>query len=516
MDSVNYKTEQNIELFEINDDKKNEDYEPSQISLNEDFFLNETSKKLKVQELADELQVDQKKLMMKTDMFVLAPFCLLYLVANLDRTHFGLLYLNGLTSTLKITQLQYFAACAAFFSPYVFFQFFSNLILKSVRPHFWISISVLMYGTFVLASGFVKSYGGYVACEFFHGVFQSGCDSAVFYILAHYYERRESQKRISYLYSTQHVAILVNNLICYGVNLHMHNRYGLETWRWLLIIQGAITMGSAFILFFILPDFPEGMRFFNNNESIFIIRKLEVYFGKSGYNISFSKGEIFETLRDPMVWLPGLTAVFLGCIPYVYTYIETIAFTFFGFSPELAMEKVTYTYICGFFYMIITGYLSDYFCKRSPFIIFSSLLGLYGLLAIRFANPGDNWRYSLIFFVTAGSYAAFPHFVGWAAFNLCGHLRRSVATSLIISLSDLSGLYGFFVLFNNNIKFTKALTVGFVWEIISIVLVLGCVFLVYHENKKKRSREYKDNFNSLSERKKILAGDKDPNFDYIY
>ena len=86
----------------------------------------------------------------------------------------------------------------------------------------------------------------------------------------------------------------------------------------------------------------------------------------------------------------------------------------------------------------------------------------------------------------------------------------------MISLSDLSGLYGLFVLLNNNAELTKATTVGYIWEIVAIVLVFGYVFLVYHENKKKRSAEYKDNFYLLSERKKILIGDKNPSFDYLY
>ncbi|GMM38238.1 hypothetical protein DASC09_055770 [Saccharomycopsis crataegensis] len=381
------------------------------------------------------------------------------------------------------------------------------------------TISVLFYGALVLASGFVKSYSGYVVCEFFHGVFQSGCDSAVFYILAHYYERRESQKRISYLYSTQHIAILVNNVVCYGINLHMHNRYGLETWRWLLIIQGSITMGTSIILFFVLPDFPEGMRFFTNNETLFIVKKLEVYFGKSGYNISFSREDVTETLKDPMIWLPGITAMFLGCVTYVFTFIETISFSFAGYSLEGAMERATYTWIVGFFYILITGHMSDYFGKRSPFIIASSIFSLYGLLVLRYADYlslRNAWRYSTNFLIACGSYSAFPHFIGWATFNLCGHLRRSVATSLMISLSDLSGLYGLFVLLNNNAELTKATTVGYIWEIVAIVLVFGYVFLVYHENKKKRSAEYKDNFHSLSERKKISMGDKNPSFDYMY
>ncbi|GMM38241.1 hypothetical protein DASC09_055800 [Saccharomycopsis crataegensis] len=519
MDSLNFKSEQDIQLFNIEDKQDDGNFDLSHVAVNQDFYLNDESKALKVKELALELQIDERKLMWKIDFFVLAPFCLLYLIANFDRTHFGLLYLNGITSTLEITQLQYFAACAAFFSPYVFFQFFSNLILKSVRPHFWISISVLFYGAFVLASGFVKSYSGYIACEFFHGVFQSGCDSAVFYILAHYYERRESQKRISYFYSTQHIAMLINTVLCYGINLHMHDRYGLETWRWLLIIEGSITMGSAFILFFILPDFPEGMRFFTNNETLFIVKKLEVYFGKSGYNISFSWKEVGQTLRDPMVWLPGIAAMFLGIIPYDFTYIQSISFNFLGYSVEGAMEKAIYPWICGFLYIIFTGYMSDYFRIRSPFVIVGTIFTIYGLMVLRYIHSvsmKDPWKYSTDFFIACGAYSALPHFIGWATFNLCGHLRRSVATSLMISLSDLSGLYGLFILLNNNIKLTKATTVGYVWEFVSLVLVIAYVCLVYHENKKKRSREYKDNFNELSERKKILVGDKNPSYDYMY
>ena len=84
MDSVEFKSQRNIVLFSIENELENENCEPSNSSVNSNFFLNDESKALKVKEFALELQIDERKLMWRIDFFVLAAFCLLYLIANIE------------------------------------------------------------------------------------------------------------------------------------------------------------------------------------------------------------------------------------------------------------------------------------------------------------------------------------------------------------------------------------------------------------------------------------------------
>ena len=56
--------------------------------------------------------------------------------------------------------------------------------------------------------------------------------------------------------------------IAYRIN-ELNMVHGLESWRWIFIIEGAITAGCAILFFFIIADFPEEARFLNANERTF-------------------------------------------------------------------------------------------------------------------------------------------------------------------------------------------------------------------------------------------------------
>ncbi|GMM36732.1 hypothetical protein DASC09_040570 [Saccharomycopsis crataegensis] len=521
----NHSTYRNTMIFEdlenhseIEKETKNNtlEFQVSQISdQHNEFILSFESKNLKVDALAQELEIDQSRLMRKVDLCVLLPIFILFYVANLNRANFGLLELEGITTTLKISQLQYYGAVAVFFAPYVVFQSFSNLVLKSIRPHFWMSTSVLIYGCVVLGTAFVRDYPSLLACQFLHGLFQSGCDSAVFYILSNYYERSESQKRVSFIYSAAALGVLTNNLM--GSRLRV-DKVGssIPFWSWILIIDAAITIGSAFILFFILPDFPEGNRFLEDNETLFIVKKLEIHCGKSGYNIKYSFKNVIDQLKDPMILLPVFISTFFGAITYGFNFMEPLAFGLY-FGPQ-ALVRGTWPWLCGFFVVCVFGYFSDLMRCRYPLYFLSVLFAVYGLAVARFdrsLNPNDTLRYSSVFFSVMGAHAAFPMFIGWATFNLNGHLRKSIITSLMICSYDLGGIYSTFIIYNNDVLYTQAETAAFAFSLAAFFFSLCYLYLVHRENAKKRTPEYKVKYEQLSKKEKILAGDRDPSFDYI-
>lgn len=509
--------------IEIDKTKHGEPLESPTTANDNTFYLGKSSKKLKVRELEETLEIDVKKLMLKIDLVVLLPICFLYFIANLNRTHFGFLWYNGIMGSLDISQLQFTLATTTFFIPYVIFQSFSNLTMRHIRPHFWISALVLLYGVVIFCTGFVKNFTGFVVCEFFHGLLQSGCDSAVFYILGHYYERSEGQKRISFLYSFSQLAIMVSNLLSYAIEIHLQNKNGWEAWRWILIIEGSITFSSAFILFFILPDFPEGVRFFNKTEILFIIKKLQIYDGISGYDLSFSFNHVWKQLTDPLLIVPILGTSFMGCMFYSYTFMETFSFTLLGYTRLEGTFRATWTYLAGFFGVILSGFLCDYFNNRAIITSICALLGILGFCLIRFLGNGNavssGFKYFGAFCITTGSYSLFPLLLGWCFYNISGHLRRSILISLMIGFFDLGGLYGVWIIYSNGGTMegaNRTMIAGLIMVIICFFIILAYVLVIFKCNKMKRTASYKSKFALLSETDQILLGDKVPSFDYTY
>jgi MFS family permease len=98
----------------------------------------------------------------------------MYLLAFLDRTNVANAAIFGLQKDLGLTSTQYSTCLTIFFVPYVVFEIPSNIILKRLKPHVWLSICMLGFGVVTVCQGLVQGYGGFIATRFFLGLFETG------------------------------------------------------------------------------------------------------------------------------------------------------------------------------------------------------------------------------------------------------------------------------------------------------------------------------------------------------
>lgn len=68
-----------------------------------------------------------------------------------------------------MTGLQFNTAIVIFFVPYIVFEIPSNLMLKRLKPHVWLSGCMFLFGLVTMLQGFVKSYAGLLVTRFFLG-----------------------------------------------------------------------------------------------------------------------------------------------------------------------------------------------------------------------------------------------------------------------------------------------------------------------------------------------------------
>jgi hypothetical protein len=75
-----------------------------------------------------------------------------------------------MTDDLNMQGLQYNTAVTLFFVPYTLLEVPSNIILKLMKPSWWMSILMLSWGLVMTLMGLTSSYGGLLAGRFFLGV----------------------------------------------------------------------------------------------------------------------------------------------------------------------------------------------------------------------------------------------------------------------------------------------------------------------------------------------------------
>lgn len=117
---------------------------------------------------------EEKLLRWKCDLHVVPILALLFLFAFIDRINIGNARLQGLEEDLNMAGHQYNVALFVFFIPYILFEVPSNLILKKIKPSWWISGIMFGWGIVTVCQGVTKSFAGLVVCRVLLGMFESG------------------------------------------------------------------------------------------------------------------------------------------------------------------------------------------------------------------------------------------------------------------------------------------------------------------------------------------------------
>ncbi|KAL8932207.1 MAG: hypothetical protein Q9211_006459, partial [Gyalolechia sp. 1 TL-2023] len=137
----------------------------------------------------DELHVQcpphttQRKLVAKIDLRVIPVLSILYLLAFLDRTNIANASVFGLQEELALKNTQYNNALTIFFIPYIVFEIPSNVVLKKLKPHVWLSTCMFLFGLVTICQGLVQTYSGLLATRFFLGLAETGMFPGSFYLI---------------------------------------------------------------------------------------------------------------------------------------------------------------------------------------------------------------------------------------------------------------------------------------------------------------------------------------------
>lgn len=88
----------------------------------------------------------EKRLLLKVDLAVLLILCLLFFVSFIDRSNLAIAKIRGLEKSLGIPEKGngFNIALFSFTIPYVLFEVPANMLLKRVKPSWW--LSGLMFG----------------------------------------------------------------------------------------------------------------------------------------------------------------------------------------------------------------------------------------------------------------------------------------------------------------------------------------------------------------------------------
>ncbi|KAG7823136.1 hypothetical protein KL919_004013 [Ogataea angusta] len=481
-----------------------------------DTVLSESEMDQRVKLLAEEHNINHKKLMWKIDLCVVPPFCLLYFLAFLDRVNISNAKIYGMQAALDLQKQQFNTALTVFFVPYVVFEVISNYCLKIIKPHAWMSTMIVLFGVVTIGTAFVKTFGGLVATRVLLGIFEAGSFPGIFYILANFYTKREAQRRFSIFFSCTSVAGGCGGAIAYRL-YDLNGVHGLSAWQWIYVVEGTISAGLGIILYFLITDFPEDARYLSKNETTFLKKKLEVYSGNSGFEIKQTVKDVLEVFKDPMLYLGALIYFCLIVPSYSYAYFAPSIIKLLGYTAMNAQAHSIYPWLASLGFSIILAFVSDFHGIRLPYALLAACVAIAGLAMILGGGDHLNVKYGGCFLVASGLYTCMPIVVCWISLNYSGHIRKSVGTAFVIGFGNIGGIIASFIFPDSEAPdYKKGLGICIGFAGLAIFFILAYFALVVHRNRKKMTAASLAKWESYDERTRIMKGDLSPYIKYLY
>ncbi|RTE80413.1 hypothetical protein BHE90_005115 [Fusarium euwallaceae] len=453
-----------------------------------------------------------RKLMTKIDLHVIPFLCIMYLLAFLDRVNIANADVYDLSVELGLEKTQYNNALVVFFVPYILFEIPSNILLKRFKPHVWLSLNMFLFGLTTLLQGLVQNYSGLIATRFFLGLFETGMFPGAFYLIGMWYRRHEAQRRYSFFFNSTTLAGAFGGLLAAAIG-KMSGMRGYAGWRWIFILEGALTVFASFFFYFLLPDFPEEAKWLTPQEREYVTARLKADQGSSGAERKTTFGDVLNILKDYKIILGGFMYFGLIVPAYGYAYFAPGIIKTYGYSAVQTQLHSVPPWAVAFGFSMVIAFISDKIRHRAAFAIFAILVAISGFAILLGVHDNTKVQYAALFLVAMGAYTAMPIIVCWFNMNLGGHRRRSIGSAWQVGFGNIGGIIAVFAFLKKDApKFIPGYSICIAFTVLSIISCITYGVVVFTENKKRDQNPPRE---ELSEEEKTELGDNAPTYRYL-
>jgi len=387
-----------------------------------------------------------RRISRKFDMHIVPFLFGLWLWAFIDRANIGNARIDGLATQLKLDGTKFNIALAIFYVPYICVDVPSNLILKKMRPGYYLPALVTAWGVVSMCTGFVTTYEGLLAIRFFLGLCEGGLLGGIIVYLATFYRRHQLLYRITMFYCAAPLSGAIGGLLATGL-AEIHTKH-YKGWPFIFFVEGAITVVFGILTMFFLPHDPASAKFLSADEKAGALARMRL--DSHGAAVADEVGQeefswhwVKRAMFNWNTWLLSLN--FFAIITPIYSYslfLPTIIKSL-GYTAVNANLLSVPPNMAAFFTVLITGYLSDKFKMRGPFMIIGVIISIGGYIML-ISSDHHLIQYGGTFLVAGGIFPCSPLVMGWLANNLAPHYVRATGTGFQIMFANTSAFIATF------------------------------------------------------------------------
>ncbi|KAM0280055.1 hypothetical protein ACHAQH_004250 [Verticillium albo-atrum] len=395
----------------------------------------------KVDEFGAHAKTDPREiaLVKKLDLYMIPILWLMYLFNFLDRNAMINARLNSLEEDLGLEGTQYNTCVSILFVGYICGQIPSNMILSRVRPSWYMAGFCMAWSIVSLLTYKANSYGAMIACRFLLGVTEAPFYPGALWLVGSFYTRKEIATRMSLFYTGNILASAFSGLIAAGIFSGLDGALGLAGWRWLFIIQGALSIVVAITALFLLPDHPLTTRWLTPDQRQLAHNRIYIDTTDRREATSVWTG-LREACADWRTWvfcaMYHLHLAANGFQNFLPTVMETL-----GYSTTATLALTCPPYILAAVVAVTVSYTSGRWNERTRHITSFKTIVVVGFIipAVTYSLPA---RMLGIFLFVGATFGVNNLILGWASATL-GQTpeKKAVSIAMLNTLGSLASIY---------------------------------------------------------------------------
>ncbi|OAL06503.1 MFS transporter [Phaeosphaeriaceae sp. SRC1lsM3a] len=244
---------------------------------------------------------EEKKLVRRLDRKLISLLVVTYGLQYYDKAMLSQAALFGLREDLHLNKgNRYSFSASIFYLGFIVGSYPAILMAQRWPIERVASGIVAVWGVCLMCSAACHNWQGFYAQRFFLGFLESGISPMFMLIVGGWYRKQEQALRMGFWYSATGYVSAISPLINYGLG-HIKGG-GLNSWQYMYIVAGAITILWALVILFFMPPDPIRAKGFNDRERYIAVARMRE--NNSGVrNKHFKVAQVLEALSDVKFWL---------------------------------------------------------------------------------------------------------------------------------------------------------------------------------------------------------------------
>ncbi|MFC9840328.1 MFS transporter [Rhodococcus sp. NPDC127530] len=387
------------------------------------------------------------------------PLIMIMVVLNqIDRTNVGYIK-EHLESDLGIGPAAYGLGAGLFFVAYAIFEVPSNMIMQRVGARVWLTRIMVTWGLVVIGTGFVQTETQFYTARFLLGVAEAGFVPGVLYYFGYWLPQKYRGRATALLLSGSALAYVVSGPLS-GALLELDGVLGISGWKWMLWIEGTMTVAVGIVAFFFLVSKIADAKWLTAAEKAALTAAIEEEDDARdrAQGVGVSK---WKLLLNGQVLLMCLVFFFIQLVGYTMTFWLPTQVKALGDLSSFEIGLITsIPWILSIVAMNFAGRTRDKFPTRTRLIVTAALVlaavgtfvatagnPLLGLFGMCLAAMGFKSASPVFLTIPQALLSAKIYAPGIALVTALGNLGGFVAPTVLGALEEATGsitigLYG--------------------------------------------------------------------------